>query len=96
MKKTPKSSKKSVRRLSTRGDKSSITRKDEREAILTRAEGLNKNKSSKSNNDLFPIVGVGASAGGLEAFTRLIQHLPNNTGMALVLVQHLDPEHVTA
>src|SRR5215467_10394658 len=41
----------------------------------------------------FPIVGVGASAGGLEAFTRLVQHLPADTGMAFVLVQHLDPEH---
>src|SRR5262249_12498194 len=46
-----------------------------------------------SNGDLFPIVGIGASAGGLEAFTRLIQSLPDNTGMAFVLVQHLDPSH---
>jgi two-component system CheB/CheR fusion protein len=42
------------------------------------------------------IVGVGASAGGLEAFTRLIKDLPPGTGMALVLVQHLDPEHESA
>ncbi|MGE5093995.1 MAG: chemotaxis protein CheB [Betaproteobacteria bacterium] len=41
----------------------------------------------------FPIVGVGASAGGLEAFTQLLKHLPANTGMAFVLVQHLDPSH---
>ena len=41
----------------------------------------------------FPIVGVGASAGGLEAFTQLLQHLPADSGMALVLVQHLDPTH---
>ena len=41
----------------------------------------------------FPIVGVGASAGGLEAFTLLLEHLPANTGMAFVLVQHLDPTH---
>lgn len=41
----------------------------------------------------FPIVGVGASAGGLEAFTQLLQHLPVDTGMAFVLVQHLDPAH---
>jgi len=38
-----------------------------------------------------PIVGVGASAGGLEAFKVLLQHLPADTGMAFVLVQHLDP-----
>ena len=41
----------------------------------------------------FPIVGVGASAGGLEAFTELLRHLPPDTGMAFVLVQHLDPNH---
>src|SRR2546428_12203469 len=39
----------------------------------------------------FPIVGIGASAGGLEAFTELLRHLPLDTGMGFVLVQHLDP-----
>ena len=39
------------------------------------------------------IVGVGASAGGLEAFTELLRHLPDDTGMAFVLIQHLDPRH---
>ena len=42
------------------------------------------------------IVGVGASAGGLEAFTQLLTHLPLDTGMAFVLVQHLDPDHESA
>ena len=42
----------------------------------------------------FPtVVGVGASAGGLEAFTELLSHLPDDTGMAFVLIQHLDPKH---
>jgi two-component system CheB/CheR fusion protein len=41
----------------------------------------------------FPVVGIGASAGGLEAFTKLLQHLPADTGMAFVLIQHLDPKH---
>ncbi|HEU5375546.1 MAG TPA: chemotaxis protein CheB [Ktedonobacteraceae bacterium] len=41
----------------------------------------------------FPIVGIGASAGGLEAFTHLFERLPATTGMAYVLVQHLDPTH---
>src|SRR5581483_9972606 len=41
----------------------------------------------------FPIVGIGASAGGLEAFAQLLAAVPNNTGAAFVLVQHLDPEH---
>src|SRR5580692_9937246 len=39
------------------------------------------------------IVAVGASAGGLEAFTELLRHLPDDTGMAFVLIQHLDPKH---
>ncbi len=40
-----------------------------------------------------PIVGFGASAGGLDAFTSLLQEMPADSGMALVLVQHLDPQH---
>ncbi len=39
----------------------------------------------------FPIVGVGSSAGGLDAVVRLLKALPEDTGMAFVLVQHLDP-----
>jgi two-component system CheB/CheR fusion protein len=39
----------------------------------------------------FPVVGVGASAGGLEAFTQMLQALPLDTGMAFVLIQHLAP-----
>ena len=41
----------------------------------------------------FPIVGIGASAGGLEAITQLLTHLPIDTGMGFVLLQHLDPKH---
>lgn len=40
-----------------------------------------------------PIVGIGASAGGLEACARLLDAMPASTGMAFVLVQHLDPTH---
>ena len=41
----------------------------------------------------FPVVGIGASAGGLEAFQQLLAALPEHTGLAFVLVQHLDPRH---
>ena len=41
-------------------------------------------------------MGIGASAGGLEAFTQLLKHLPLDTGMGFVLVQHLDPQHESA
>jgi two-component system, chemotaxis family, CheB/CheR fusion protein len=44
----------------------------------------------------FPIVGVGASAGGLEAFMRFLQVLPPDTGMAFVLIQHLAPSKESA
>lgn len=91
MKKASKPSQ-NAQRLSERTAKAPITRKDERQAIKARAEDLNE-ESKSAKSDLFPIVGVGASAGGLEAFTRLIKHLPANTGTAFVLVQHLDPEH---
>ncbi|MFW7381508.1 MAG: chemotaxis protein CheB [Oligoflexus sp.] len=43
----------------------------------------------------FPLVGIGASAGGLEAFTQVLKHLNIDTGMAYVLVQHLDPRHTS-
>lgn len=42
---------------------------------------------------LFPIVGVGASAGGLAALEKLFTHMPPNTGAAFVIVQHLDITH---
>ncbi|BAY15428.1 signal transduction histidine hinase [Anabaenopsis circularis NIES-21] len=46
----------------------------------------------ENQNELFPIVGIGASAGGLEAFTQLLSHLPSDTGMGFVLIQHLSPD----
>jgi two-component system CheB/CheR fusion protein len=45
---------------------------------------------------IFHIVGIGASAGGLEAATQLLKSLSPDTGMAFVLVQHLDPTHESA
>ncbi|NQE35038.1 chemotaxis protein CheB [Microcoleus asticus] len=41
----------------------------------------------------FPVVGIAASAGGLEAFIELLSNLPADTGMAFVLIQHLAPDH---
>lgn len=43
--------------------------------------------------DAFPIVGIGASAGGLESFKELLPGLPEKAGLAYVLVPHLDPAH---
>ena len=43
----------------------------------------------------FPIVGLGASAGGLEAFEQFFRSVPPDSGMAFVLVSHLDPSHAS-
>ncbi|MDT0645723.1 CheR family methyltransferase [Zunongwangia sp. F260] len=50
-------------------------------------------ESLKRSENNFPVVGVGASAGGLAAFKEFIQAIPKDSGMAYVLVQHLDPNH---
>ncbi|MEO7424764.1 MAG: chemotaxis protein CheB, partial [Fibrobacteria bacterium] len=47
----------------------------------------------KTDRVVIPVVGIGASAGGLEAFTQLLANLPASTGMGFVLIQHLDPGH---
>ncbi|MGB8698748.1 MAG: chemotaxis protein CheB [Thermosynechococcaceae cyanobacterium] len=62
------------------------------------SDSLPANPDSESNQPAqteapFPVVGIAASAGGLEAFTELIRHLPTDTGMAFVLIQHLSPDH---
>ncbi|MDR3579623.1 MAG: chemotaxis protein CheB [Oryzomonas sp.] len=49
--------------------------------------------SSRQERSPFPIVGIGASAGGLEALEQFLGRVPANSGMAYVIVQHLDPTH---
>jgi two-component system, chemotaxis family, CheB/CheR fusion protein len=44
----------------------------------------------------FPIVAIGASAGGLEAFSNLLRALPPQPGLALIFIPHLDPTHESA
>ena len=69
-----------------------MKRKETVEKPKKSTESLSKPKAIKSAN-LFPVVGIGASAGGLDAFKRLLKAIPENSGMAYVLVQHLDPNH---
>ncbi|MGZ5558914.1 MAG: chemotaxis protein CheB, partial [Methylobacter sp.] len=52
-----------------------------------------ENQSNQPSD--FPIVGMGASAGGLEAFEQFFRHLPADSGMAFVLISHLDPSHAS-
>src|SRR5437899_8830250 len=58
---------------------------------------LQRNRKSldhdTSVDESLPVVGSGASQGGLEAFTQLLPELPPDINMALVLVQHLDPKY---
>ena len=55
------------------------------------ANGAAEEKVAPPNG--FPIAAIGASAGGLEAFSELLHNLPVDTGIAFVFVQHLDPSH---
>ena len=51
-----------------------------------------KSKGKNLKKDLdFPVVGIGASAGGLEAFEQFFNNTPVDSGMAYVVIQHLDP-----
>src|ERR1043166_3653917 len=51
--------------------------------------------SAPKKNSSCPIVGIGGSAGGFEAAMELLRHLSPTTGMAFVIVQHLDPHHAS-
>ena len=54
---------------------------------------IRENTPKILSDNLFPVVGIGASAGGLDAFKQLIRTIPEDSGMAFILVQHLDPMH---
>src|SRR6266513_1602872 len=59
---------------------------------------LSKTKSASQSAKQYsscPIVGIGGSAGGFEAAMELLRNLPSRTGMAFVIVQHLDPHHAS-
>ncbi len=78
---------------SGRGRSKGQHRTDRSPALPTRTEDA---AGERGRGASFLIVGVGASAGGLEAFTQLLRALPLDTGMGFVLVQHLDPDHDSA
>lgn len=66
--------------------KQSSTTKSPKETIPTKKE--------QHPSPSFPIVAIGASAGGLEALEQFFENMPNDNGMAFVVIQHLDPTHV--
>ena len=81
------------RRAATRSPR--IHRESRKTTSLKASASLSMDQSHNPHNS-FPIVGIGASAGGLEAVTHLLKHLPLDTGLGFVLVQHLDPQHESA
>jgi two-component system CheB/CheR fusion protein len=58
-----------------------------------RVRRASKSRTTAAKLHGCPIVGIGGSAGGFEAAMDLLRHLPPRTGMAFVIVQHLDPHH---
>ncbi|MEG4393883.1 chemotaxis protein CheB [Microcoleus sp. BROC3] len=68
-----------------------MTPKKDAEKSRPQAEIDVEGKQQNNQNELFPVVGIGASAGGLEAFIELLSHLPIDTGMAFVIIQHMLP-----
>ncbi|MBC8017339.1 MAG: chemotaxis protein CheB, partial [Verrucomicrobia bacterium] len=58
------------------------------------AQVVQKNTPQQQESLPFPIVGIGASAGGLEALELFLRQVPKNSGLAFVIVQHLDPTHI--
>jgi two-component system, chemotaxis family, CheB/CheR fusion protein len=57
--------------------------------------GADNGGEKKEPSEICPIVGIGGSAGGFEAAMELLRNLPSKTGMAFVVVQHLDPHHAS-
>ena len=79
-----------LNRFDNRKRFAAVVMKRKREKIPSKKEA----ERSKSNETkIVTVVGLGASAGGLEAFSELLKNLPVETGLAFVFVQHLDPHH---
>lgn len=66
----------------------------EKENALKKVENIKSSATKNTIKAKFPIVGIGASAGGLEALEQFFTNMPPDTGMAFVVIQHLDPTHI--
>ena len=64
----------------------------ERNLRTTNSSDLSQ-ESQQNSQECFAIAAIGASAGGLQAFTQLLRNLPDDIGMGFVLIQHLAPDH---
>src|SRR5947209_4309670 len=63
--------------------------------MAAKAPRASKSRTTANKSPACPIVGIGGSAGGFEAAMELLRHLSSKTGMAFVIVQHLDPHHAS-
>ncbi|MCP4157999.1 MAG: chemotaxis protein CheB, partial [bacterium] len=54
---------------------------------------MEKKQASGEDTTAFYIIGIGASAGGLDSFEKFFTHIPSDSGMAFVLFQHIAPDH---
>src|SRR6266542_17764 len=72
-----------------------VRRAHQRKSTLPKSPKKTVGSRTAKENLSCPIVGIGGSAGGFEAAMELLQNLPPRTGMAFVIVQHLDPHHAS-
>ncbi len=91
--KTERSSKTAL--LKAPKDKPESSRRNTSKTSRSKASALRTKENNNTHGDShsFPIVGIGASAGGLEALEQFLGGVPKDCGMAFVIVQHLDPDH---
>lgn len=81
------------RRNSTASRALSKATSTRRKAATSRAATAVARRRAQQDAADFPIVAIGASAGGLEAFKKFFARMPASSGMAFVLIPHLDPKH---
>lgn len=54
---------------------------------------MNKNASTKTGREDLLVIGIGASAGGLEALQQFFEHMPSHSGLCFIVIQHLSPDY---
>ncbi len=70
-----------------------MAKAEKKESTVANVKVDSKEKKQNLEPTSFPIVGIGASAGGLEAIEQFLANVPEDSGMSYVVVQHLDPTH---
>ena len=85
-------SKKPIQKQPRKSSAGEASRGKETTAVNKKLEARTSNTGSKPSEDLL-IAAIGASAGGIESSTELLKNLPGDTGVAFILIQHMDPKH---